>query len=277
MTTMKVERDTQSAPIVSPVALPPRSADVGGIVWLRRWVVSLFEPLIRLETRAETERHVRTLVRDEPDYFGTFVAGVLADLVGSLPRSDPWQRVIFPTGTEPATTGSRFGTWRDATDLIPRQHRDLASDMNLAALAVPLSSTSTHLLAAATAGMSCCRKAMQQLSGEAAASESLFDDAAAAMRWAIHRRRAYMGHEDPFAVVTCVAWVTRADLIVKGRSWDEARRARIAAAGQVPEEALLWLAPLAAESQDEPRDGFGPVGHHGTAVRGPRSLLGVAP
>lgn len=266
---MKVERDTQSPPIVSAVGLPPRSENLGGIVWLRRWVVSLFEPLIPLETRAETERHLRTLVRDEPDYFGTFVAGVLVDLVGSLPGSDPWQRVGFKTGTEFATTGSRFGTWRDGTDLIPRQHRDLASDMNLAALAVPLSPTSTHLLAAATAGMSCCRKTMQQLSGEAA--EPLFDDATAAIRWAIHRRRAYMGHEDPFVTVTAVAWVTRAERIVQGRGWDEARRARMAAAEQVSEATFLSIASKAAGPQDELQDGDRPM------VRGASPLRRFAP
>jgi hypothetical protein len=149
--------------------------------------------------------------------------------------------------------------------------------MNLAALAVPLPSSSIHLLVAAATGTSCCRKVMQQLSCDVAASETLFDDAAAAIRWAIHRRRAYRGHEDPFAVVTCVAWVTRAKLIVQGRGWDEARRARMAVEEQVPQEAFVWIASMTAEPQNELPNGDELADERGPTTRGRLPLLRVVP
>ena len=76
---------------------------------------------------------------------------------------------------------------------------------------------------------------------EATLHFAVLSDASSALRWAIHRRRAYVGMEDPYVAVTCIASIGRAERIVQGRTWDQASRTLMAEAERVPEEAYAWL------------------------------------
>ena len=64
-------------------------------------------------------------------------------------------------------------------------------------------------------------------------AKSYFRIAIPALRWAIHRRRLFFGMEDQFVPVVGNAWIRRAELIVEGNPWDEARAARFLHANSV--------------------------------------------
>jgi hypothetical protein len=241
MKCMPQDEESQCSVHDPELTLPPQVHREEGRLWLRRWAVTLVEPLIETPARAEIERQVAALAHVEQRYFATYISGVLADLLDGLPTMDPWRRTSASEGMIYSKDGSPFGTWVDGADLLPREHTDLAADLNLAALASPLTDASARMLHSASGSWSKCRRTMQLQYREVQPSTSYFGDASSAVRWAIHRRRAYVGTEDAYVAVTCIAWIGRAERIVQGRSWDRASRVRMAESERVPEEAYTWL------------------------------------
>lgn len=108
---------------------------------------------------------------------------------------------------------------------------DQRADLNLAALVNALSVESATLIAIAAQGW---HPTLHWLESNLVLSAELdrdqaknyFKIAVSALRWAIHRRRLFQGMEDQFVPVTGDAWINRAELIVAGKPWDEARAAR---------------------------------------------------
>jgi hypothetical protein len=116
-------------------------------------MLTLVEPLIGLEERAEIEREMVRLASEDPKWTSAWFAGVMWEIVATLPPSDPWRRLAArldlgalggPQGNGqvrsltsasvetyaagdldvPSTNGAvlpsgrAFGTWTSATDLV---------------------------------------------------------------------------------------------------------------------------------------------------------------
>lgn len=206
--------------------------DQKDIGWITRWVVALCEPLVTTAERREIEDQVVSVVAREPRWFSAWAAGFISDLVRSLDPEDPWRNLEVDGHRALLPDGSPFGTWVDATDIVPPSLPDRRSDLGLAALEIPLSERAAELVAVAAGGW---RPTMTWLedtfSGatrldEKQASE-FFETAYAAIRWAMFRRRLFAGKEDPFIPVAAAAWLSRAEKMANAESWDEARAARV--------------------------------------------------
>lgn len=173
--------------------------------------------------------------------FTAFVAGVVADLLHSLPAEDPWRRTKLVEGIVRSVLGHPFGTWVDAIDLQTRAHPDLRSDPVLAALDTPLPESSALMVHLCADGWNAAFDKISTAVRHGITAEELFADGCAAIRWVIHRRWAYVGSDDPHAAFVTSAWVRRAHSVENGQPWDEARRARLAIPDKVPDGLYEWL------------------------------------
>lgn len=194
----------------------------------RRWLVGLFDGLLSLDMRASAEDQLLAHVRARPVLFAVFVSGVVTDLVRSLPAEDPWRHTGEVEGMVQSVRGDPFGTWADATDLQTPGHPDVKSDANLAALSSPLTPSAALVIHLAAQGWDAVCEHLSAAVCRGTTAEELFSDGAAAIRWAVHRRRVYTGADDPYASVVTASWVRRAQRVEHGQPWDEARRARLA-------------------------------------------------
>lgn len=200
--------------------------------WVSRFVVSLCEPLLDTGARREIEENLVALIGARPHWCAAWLSGFLSDIVRSLDPEDPWRnltvtregQVILPDGTP-------FGSWVDATDIVKASTSDLRSDLGLAALERPLNENAAQLFAKASEGWDPTLHWLESHLVTAPAidaehAKAFFRIAVTALRWALHRRRLFVGMEDPFIPVSGVAWIGRADRMVSGEPWDEARAAR---------------------------------------------------
>lgn len=205
-----------------------------GFVPYRRWVACAFSSLVDLETRMSTERALFMQVCLRPYTFTAFVAGVVTDLLHSLPAEDPWRHTEKVDGIVQSVRGAPFGTHIDALDLLTRANQDLRSDPGLVALATPLSEWAALVIHLCAQSRSDAFEKLNTYVRHGMAIDKVFADACAAIRWAIHRREVYVGADDAYSSVVVNAWVRRARNVEKGLPWDEARRARLAIQEQVP-------------------------------------------
>lgn len=199
--------------------------------WVSRWIVALSDPLVETESRAEIEDQLTRLVAAHPHWFAGWVSGFVSDLIRSLDPKDPWRNLSVHDAQTLLKDGSPFGTWVDATDVVPAGDPDLRSDIGLAALEKKLDPRAAQLIAVSARGweatLSWCEKNLVTAASlDLDAARDYFRVAAQAIRWALHRRRVFSGIDDPFAILTAQAWVGRADKLTSGESWDEARAAR---------------------------------------------------
>lgn len=200
-------------------------------VWVSRFVVALCEPLLDTETRQEIDDHLVSLIAERPQWCAAWLSGFLSDVVRSLDPEDPWRNLTVAKGKALLPDGTPFGSWVDATDLIHASTMDQRSDLGLAALVTPLADSSAVLMATASQGW---HATLHWLESNLVLATGLdqeqarhyFNVAVRTLRWAIHRRRLFTGMEDQFVPVVGDAWINRAELIVAGKPWDEARAAR---------------------------------------------------
>lgn len=211
--------------------------DQKDIGWVTRWVVALCEPLITTAERLEIEEQVAAVAAREPRWFSAWAAGFVSDLVRSLDPEDPWRNLEIDGHRALLPDGSPFGTWIDATDIVPPSVPDRRADLGLAALELPLSDRAAELVAVAAGGWRATQAWFDEafpgsrLTGEQASE--FFDTAYAAIRWAMFRRRLFAGKEDPFIPVAAAAWLSRAEKMVNVEAWDEARAARVLESNKV--------------------------------------------
>ncbi|QCU77600.1 hypothetical protein E7744_04715 [Citricoccus sp. SGAir0253] len=194
-----------------------------------RWTISRCEPLVSDAYRSAASDELRRLSATEPQWFGLWAAGVLTDLVESLDPEDPWRNTSEADGVVVLPDGSPFGTWRNATDLLPVPvEADPALDVGLAALAEPLGLASTRAWLAARSGR-------EAVVAELAAIDvgGAYPVAVPAIEWAMFRRRLFMGQEDAYIPQACIAWAARAEHIARAEAWDESGAARLRAGSRV--------------------------------------------
>ncbi|MGV0109010.1 hypothetical protein [Arthrobacter sp. CP30] len=200
-------------------------------VWVARFAVALSDPLIAVDARVETEQAVLSLAGRDPHWFAAWSSGLVSDIVRTLDPDDPWRKITVVNGQAQHPDGSPFGSYVDSTDLVHAQTEDIRSDLGLAALEQRLNARTTELLAVAGGGLSTTLDWMRaNLIPDAALegpdAEVLFRTVVTALRWAMHRRRLFVGYDDQFLAVSGVEWANRAYKIISGEDWDEARAAR---------------------------------------------------
>jgi len=195
-----------------------------------RWAAGLTEPLLPTLARVAADQAVRRHAAADPRWAVTLFAGVLADVLTTLPAEDPWRHLSarigdLTIGTPPRTDpgpgawrrdpgGGRrpFGTWRDAADLTGTPPGgpgdDVRVDPGIAALSDPLTPRAAAVLAFAARGRAEARAAVAA-TGPSGATE--FEAAAEALRWAVHRRRGYRGPGDLWPVEAVTVWAAHAE------------------------------------------------------------------
>lgn len=206
--------------------------------WVARWMVALCEPLLETEARIQIEEQMVELVTRNPHWFAAWFSGFLSQLIQSLDPEDPWRNLSVADGQTVHPDKSPFGTWVDASDIVHVSVEDIRADLGLAALEKPAGETASQLLAVASKGWDatlawCEANLVTSATLSPAEGAAFFKAAATAIRWAIHRRRLFYGLEDPFVQVSGVAWIQRADKMISGEAWDEARAARHLEANKV--------------------------------------------
>lgn len=214
--------------------------------WVSRWVVAMHDPLVDTDSRREIDENLKDLIAAQPHWFAAWMSGHLSDIVRSLDPEDPWRRLRVVDGVAVHQNGDRFGTPADSQDLARPAVPDLRSDIGLAALASDLPAESAVLIAVAGAGWDpTLAWSEQNLVKEPVLNEAdatkFFKVATSALRWAMHRRRLYMGPEDPFIPVNGIAWIGRAHKVTAGTAWDESRAARILAESAVQPGTYMQL------------------------------------
>lgn len=214
--------------------------------WLARWVVSMGDALIDTNARQEIDDRVKALIAAHPYWFSVWFSGHLADVVCSLDPEDPWRGLKNDGEVAVYANGKRFGTSDDSADLARPATTDLRSDIGLAALAPGLGDDAALLIAIAANGrdpvLAWCERNIVNASilSEEEANE-FFTVTTSALRWAMHRRRLYLGPEDPFIHRNGISWIGRASRVVSGSPWDESRAARQLAESSVPEGTYAQL------------------------------------
>lgn len=184
------------------------------------WAMTFLRPLLPPRRRAVFEDAMSGAFDTWPEWCHTYVAGTLVCLVATLPNNDPWRHISARSGNlvagqcPPATDGvvrddrgRRFGSWRDATDLIVPVFTEPESDPSLIELADPLTPLAGLLLATAGVGdWRATRDMMAEIATGLGAAVDDFgrpfsavlgrlsrDTAREAIAWALHRRKAYGG------------------------------------------------------------------------------------
>lgn len=207
---------------------------------LSRWIVCLCEPLVPVKDQLSAESDVVKLIAVHSPYFGVWFSGLLSYLVQSLDATDPWRQLSSHNGEVHHPDGKPFGTWADATDILPPSTLDLRSDPGFAALSAPLSPDAQKLFAAACLGRMQVGVAYESLvdgnsSCTSILAEWIFETTTSALRWAIYRRRIFGGADDAFIPMAAVAWIRWADAISDGSGWDETRAKRMLSDATIPE------------------------------------------
>ncbi|GAB4098645.1 hypothetical protein [Sinomonas halotolerans] len=219
--------------------------------WVSRWAVCLVDPLVDTEDRAEIDHHVAALVGAAPHWWAAYAAGFISDLVATLDPEDPWRSLTVRDGRVLLPNGKPFGNAESFADLVQPAQGDVRADLGLAAVRKPLEPLAAELLATAGTGRA---RAAEFLKAHLAGREGLgpveaddfFRITAAAVRFAVHRRREFFGHEDPFVLIDGQLWVDRARRVVAGESLDDGRIARHVANNSVEPGSYRMMAGPAA-------------------------------
>lgn len=229
---------------------------------LVHWGQTLYEPLLPPLVQSRNEGTFAKTHRQEPDRVHLFLAGLIAEAIGTLPDTDPWKHLSarcgnITVGENPPeedgavrdADGEPFGSWRDATDLISLEAATPWEDSALAALTEPLEPAAAAILAAASRGWRAAMRMIRQVQivgnrpevaeeyqglpflndPEYLAANDLAHArlcAVDALRWAVHRRRAYLGRNDPWLEDAVSMWAWRATRRELEAGWTDADAAR---------------------------------------------------
>lgn len=220
------------------------------------WGLSLTEPLISLRARNRAASEIASLHVHHRAQARLFWAGVCSDIVRTLPVRDPWRQLSARYGARtvgpnpPPVNGALdpdgrpFGTWHDAADLTPLVYATPSDDPALAALVDDdLTPAAAAILAAAAGGWRVCldmittvEETPSPVTAELAGvtdlatresyrrGESLHRAREAceqAIRWAVHRRRAYIGPADAWPAESVFRWGWRACRAMEGKGWPD--------------------------------------------------------
>ena len=162
-----------------------------------------------------------------PLWAAAFLGGMIADAMRTLPEEDPWRHLSarFQVGQAsltrgevprpPETTGAviggkPFGTPDSGDDLVLLAPGDPSTEVSSAALAEGLNPASAAVLAFGADGW---KHSAEALRASPADDRDLFDTGADALRWALWRRRAYVGMEDPMTMLSAMQWAWRAEQV----------------------------------------------------------------
>lgn len=229
-------------------------SDPSAIAALSGWSLTLIEPLMSLRRRGQLEDQMSRLFVADPAMVTMFLAGVISDQVMTLPDADPWRtlRPMYgglslgqPPAQEPGATtaaGNPFGTWRDEVDLVPLVYSSPYDDPGLMALAGDdLTAAAAAILGAGGYGWSATASMIdevrevgdlevggqvQSISGGVDSRDGIRlhfakESAIQAVRWAVHRRRGYMGFEDQWPAESAFRWAWRASRSATGKAWSQ--------------------------------------------------------
>lgn len=244
-----------------------READVRAA----RWAVSQCEPLIPTRRRIQLDEGMLTLILEQPTWACAWFSGVIADHLQTLPAEDPWRNltvnlgpdfdieqpnssivnqgewktIVGPyTGPVQLPCGEPFGLESSWSDLVLVGSSDLSLDAATAAVEEEISEEAKVMLAFAANGwrksFDYSRALFTQRSqtDRLAAAINLFEAGADALRWVLHRRRVYTGHEDSMSLLSMFVWITTADFIAEQKPWPEADNRKFIAAEKI--EDGLW-------------------------------------
>lgn len=250
MKTAHVQEATHAMDTFSEAESNNREADVRAA----RWAVSLCEPLIATRRRIELDEAMLTLVLEQPTWACAWFSGVIADHLQTLPAEDPWRNLTVNLGPDfdeekqnssisnqgqwktyssayggpvQLPSGEPFGGESSWTDLIRKDSNDLSLDPSTAALDEEISEEAKVMIAFAAKGwrkpFEYSRALFTQRSqtDRLEAAINLFEAGSDALRWALHRRRVYTGHDDSMSLLSMFVWITTADFISESKPWPE--------------------------------------------------------
>lgn len=229
---------------------------------LVQWAQTLYDPLLHHLARSRIESAFAKAHRTEPDRIHLFLAGLIAEAIGTLPATDPWRSLSarcgnITVGEHPPEVdgavrdddGQPFGTWRDAIDILGLEAATPWDDSALAALTEPLAPGAAAILAAAPHGWRAVARLIRQVQivGDRPTLPEEFDGlpfasdpeylaahdlsharmcAVDALRWSCHRRRAYLGRNDPWLEDSSTMWAWRATRRSLQLGWTDEDAAR---------------------------------------------------
>ena len=222
------------------------------IATMSQWSLTLTEPLLGLGARAKLEDDLSSLHHRDPETVHLFFAGLVSDLAQTLPTTDPWRSLSGRIGAvesgenAPAENGATwpngrvFGAFSDCTDLTPLSFSSPAEDPELCAVAPGLSAISAAILASGFSGWEKCFTMITSAFDNAPAAPPSNDvftrlgyqrgvalhqsrgGAQEAVRWLVHRRRAWVGRDDQWPSESAFRWAWRAARQAKGKEWNPA-------------------------------------------------------
>lgn len=222
------------------------------------WATTLTEPLISLRRRARFEDVLARSYTHSREATRMFLAGMVADMVLTLPPSDPWRHLharvaelhigeqASPFEGAFTDVGAPFGTWRDALDVTPLIHASALDDPGLVALADDdLHPHAAAVLAAGGYGWRTALMVIEEIERAGPQRSETDDDvvlelpsrslwaagarahharecATSALRWAVHRRRSYRGFDDTWVGESAFRWAWRSTRSAEGGQFDDA-------------------------------------------------------
>ena len=224
--------------------------------WTARWVISLTTPLYSLRMRCEIDVSMRLFARRMPEYYSVVMAGPLGDVIATLSPSDPFRNLYKDeNGMIRLPGGEPFGSWHNATDLMPASNADIGRDISLAPMAERLSAFSVEFFYLASKSWESAREYLLTMSLDKNPEQSPFETAEDAIRWALLRRQAYVVDGDGFFSVTAIAWANRTSAIVAGEPYDEARMTRLRSGASPPPGIYEELTGQHGKKRDVQRTG----------------------
>ena len=197
-----------------------------------RWVTAFFDPLTPLSTRLRLEHQMLVWVRQNGVCASAWFAGMLWQVVATLPRDDPWwalgvrgvegvgvDRGVTPGGVSGVwgADGVKFGSLDSARDVVFPSHPDPRLDPVLSPLVEGLDEFAGGVLALAFDGWEGPFDVLSRvvaLGDEGA--DRVLAAGSAALRWAVWRRRVYVGRTDFYPLMVAQAWLGRALTVVSG-------------------------------------------------------------
>lgn len=204
-----------------------------------RWIIGQLEPLTIGRTMTRLESDCVRWCTANPTIAPAWFAGMVWQILATLPADDPWRQIavrgrdsegrIVERGQPPE---GRMGAWlhgslmdseEPGTDLTPRSSLDVSLDHGLVALNHGISERGAQVLGF---GFDSFEAAAEMLKADAVAmapelfGRSIFDAGSAALRWALWRRRVYVGRTDPYPLMVALEWLERAGRVSRGESID---------------------------------------------------------
>lgn len=209
---------------------------------LARWTIALCEPLIETDVRVELDQRMEQILDEQAEWMTTWFSGMLASIITSLPSEDPWRNlsashtgptqtlthvapnVPLPQEDGASTRGRPFGTRRDHTDMTIPDSNDWLVDLQLAAVSKEVDPWSAALIGFAGGGMSPVKSAITSMIESVNSKQQdkkMFPVLSGALKYAIHRRRYYVGYDDSFVWSKGFLWIVRSEQILNGRDFHD--------------------------------------------------------